>query len=188
MTKAEDLTRPDRDGEPLAIDPADSGHASEYLAHLKRICAQTPYMLQSPQDALPLPGEQGQVLDRLLSLDNSTCLLALRPHREKGQRVIGSLTLLGGRTHRTRHLCTLGMGVDRDDWRRGIGGALLDKALDWARKNPVVSRITLKVFTDNAPAIQLYQSRGFKRDGELLSEVVFDGSDYTLIGMNLCVG
>ena len=189
MTEAEDVTQAgrDREGEPLVLYPADSQHAAEYLTHLKRICEQTPFMLQSPQDALPLPGEQGQVLHRLHSLNNSMCLLAFRPHRDPGLRAVGSLTLLGGRTHRTQHLCTLGMGVDRDDWGRGIGGALLDQALAWARNNTIVKRIALKVFTENEPALQLYRSRGFQTDGELLSEVVFNGSDYTLVGMNLCV-
>jgi len=178
----------DRRGQALTLCVAERGHAEEYLAHMSRICSETPYMLQSPEDALLTVPEQAKVLERFHSLDNCLCLLVLNEARPVGSRVIGSATFLGGRTNRTQHLCTLGMGVDRDDWGHGVGAVLLDTGLDWARGNPTVTQVTLKVFPQNEGAVYLYSSRGFEREGELRREVRLGVEEHSLIGMGLCVG
>jgi RimJ/RimL family protein N-acetyltransferase len=177
----------DRHGEVYQIRVANGKHASEYLTHMGRICSETPYMLQSAVDPMPDVDEQSNVLEHLRIMNNSACMLALRPKREPGRRVAGSITFLGGRTVRTQHLCTLGMGVDKEDWGLGIGSILLDAGLTWAMENPLLRRITLKVFPDNAQARHLYLSRGFEEDGELLREVCLPDGYISLIGMNLCV-
>jgi GNAT superfamily N-acetyltransferase len=54
----------------------------------------------------------------------------------------------------------LGLGVADAHQGRGLGGALLDQLLAWARTRgvPVIYLIAVK---DNARAVHLYQSRGF---------------------------
>jgi ribosomal protein S18 acetylase RimI-like enzyme len=48
--------------------------------------------------------------------------------------------------------------------RQGIGRALLERAVDWARRVGV-SKLELHVFPHNEPAIQLYEAFGFRREG-----------------------
>ena len=48
--------------------------------------------------------------------------------------------------------------------RRGIGTALLREAEEWA-KAVGVRKLELHVFPHNDAAIQLYESRGFRREG-----------------------
>jgi len=48
--------------------------------------------------------------------------------------------------------------------RRGIGRLLLEQALDWARTSDI-RKIELHVFPWNEPAIGLYESFGFVREG-----------------------
>jgi ribosomal protein S18 acetylase RimI-like enzyme len=48
--------------------------------------------------------------------------------------------------------------------RRGIGRALLHRAVDWARQVGV-RKLELHVFPWNEPALQLYESFGFEREG-----------------------
>ena len=48
--------------------------------------------------------------------------------------------------------------------RRGIGNALLGAAVGWARRAGV-AKLELHVFPWNEPAIRLYESFGFKREG-----------------------
>ena len=50
--------------------------------------------------------------------------------------------------------------------RRGIGRALLASAENWAR-TAGMHRLQLKVITHNGPAIALYESCGFVREGTL---------------------
>ena len=58
----------------------------------------------------------------------------------------------------------LGMGV-RFEWRRqGIGRRLLDACLSLAR-NAGIEKVELEVFSDNAAALRLYDSFGFRQEG-----------------------
>ena len=48
--------------------------------------------------------------------------------------------------------------------RRGIARALLEQSVDWA-SSVGVSKLELHVFPWNEPAIALYESFGFEREG-----------------------
>lgn len=63
------------------------------------------------------------------------------------------------------HVRTLWIGVTKA-WRgHGLGRALMEEALAWARARPEVSRIELTVFADNERAITMYRRRGFEIEG-----------------------
>jgi putative acetyltransferase len=60
---------------------------------------------------------------------------------------------------------SVGMLLDSGFRGRGLGGALLDAAIAWAREARLHG-LELEVFPHNAAALRLYRSRGF-RDEEL---------------------
>jgi RimJ/RimL family protein N-acetyltransferase len=64
----------------------------------------------------------------------------------------------------SRHVADLGLMVAAGHRRRGIGTMLLDAAVDWARVSGV-SKLELHVFPWNEPALHLYESFGFEREG-----------------------
>ena len=80
--------------------------------------------------------------------------------------VVGELSLHTSPTRwRMRHVGSIGMAV-RDDWQgRGVGTALMEAALDLADNWLNLTRIELRVFTDNAAAIALYEKFGFEVEG-----------------------
>lgn len=174
---------PDRQGELLVVRQASASDARAFLAHMRRITSETPYMLQGPDDPLATVGEQRGLFRYMGRSPNSAYFVAVRPHRPEAERICGSATLLGGRTLATMHSCSLGMGVDRADWGRGVGGRLLDVALTWARQSPMLRRMGLQVYTDNARALGLYRSRGFAVEGVLRDEARVAGEPVDLIGM-----
>jgi putative acetyltransferase len=49
--------------------------------------------------------------------------------------------------------------------RRGVGRALMNALLEWAKGVNGLRRLSLEVFATNAPAIRLYESLGFAVDG-----------------------
>jgi RimJ/RimL family protein N-acetyltransferase len=101
---------------------------------------------------------------------NAVCLVALG-----GERIIGTLDMMGGDRAETEHCVTLGMSVAKD-WRdRGIGRALMTRALEWARETDGVSRVELEVFPHNARAIHLYESMGFEHEGRRRRAFVKEG-------------
>jgi RimJ/RimL family protein N-acetyltransferase len=62
------------------------------------------------------------------------------------------------------HVADLGLMVDARYRRQGVGRALLEAAVEWARENGV-RKLELHVFPWNEPAIALYEAFGFEREG-----------------------
>ena len=83
---------------------------------------------------------------------------------EAREGIVGRLSLARDPHPASAHVADLGLMVAAGHRRRGIGGALLDAAVDWAR-GAGVRKLELHVFPHNAPAIALYERAGFRREG-----------------------
>jgi RimJ/RimL family protein N-acetyltransferase len=79
-------------------------------------------------------------------------------------RVIGRLSISRDQHPASKHVADLGLMVDADYRRRGIGRALLVEAVEWAREADV-RKLELHVFPWNEAAIALYEDFGFVREG-----------------------
>ncbi|HMH92801.1 MAG TPA: GNAT family N-acetyltransferase [Streptosporangiaceae bacterium] len=82
-----------------------------------------------------------------------------------GGRVVGLLHV-----EASRHgFGEIGMAVDRD-WRgRGVGSALVQAAIDWAR-GAGLHKLCLEVFPHNAAGIALYRRAGFAEEGRRVAQ------------------
>jgi L-amino acid N-acyltransferase YncA len=86
-----------------------------------------------------------------------------------------------------RHNGRLGMGVIAD-WRgRGLGGALIDAALEAAPRSGF-TRIELEAFASNTAALGLYRSRGFEQEGLKRGVRILDGQVEDFVCMALRLG
>lgn len=83
--------------------------------------------------------------------------------------VVGQLDLFTFPNHpRRRHVGQIGMAVG-DDWQgQGVGTALLQAVVDLADNWLNLQRLELEVYTDNEPALRLYQNFGFVIEGTLV--------------------
>lgn len=120
---------------------------------------------------LPFPSQEMHRKRLAEQPDGFYSLLACVDHE-----VVGHLGLSAHQRHpRRRHAGDLGMAV-RDDWQgKGVGGALLQAAVDLADRWLNLSRLELQVYTDNAPAVALYQKFGFEIEGTLRKMAFRDG-------------
>jgi RimJ/RimL family protein N-acetyltransferase len=82
-----------------------------------------------------------------------------------GGEVIGELTLDGKQRKAMRHCAILGISVRADYRGQGVGRALMERAIIWARDSGSIKRIELQVLARNTIAIQLYEKLGFQREG-----------------------
>jgi putative acetyltransferase len=78
--------------------------------------------------------------------------------------IVGRLSVARDPHSASRHVADLGLMVASSHRRQGIGGALLDQAVAWAR-DAGVRKLELHVFPWNEPAIRLYEQYGFTREG-----------------------
>lgn len=90
-------------------------------------------------------------------------------------RIVGMLSL-HPREERRRHVGEIGMFVHDDFHGRGIGRKLLEACIDLAENWLGLTRIELSVYTDNAPAIALYESCGFQKEGIARNFCLRDGT------------
>jgi RimJ/RimL family protein N-acetyltransferase len=78
--------------------------------------------------------------------------------------VVGRLSVARDQHPASRHVADLGLMVAATHRRRGIGTALLQAAVDWAR-DAGVRKLELHVFPYNEGAIALYEQFGFVQEG-----------------------
>jgi len=85
----------------------------------------------------------------------------------EGDLLVGSLSIRRDDHAVTRHVATLGMFVVAARRGRGIGTALMQEAIRWARERGV-ERVELTVYPHNEAAIALYRLFGFEPEGRLV--------------------
>jgi RimJ/RimL family protein N-acetyltransferase len=78
--------------------------------------------------------------------------------------IVGRLSLARDSHPASTHVADLGLMVRKEARRQGVGRSLLEAAVDWARSSGV-RKLELHVFPWNEPAIKLYESFGFEREG-----------------------
>jgi RimJ/RimL family protein N-acetyltransferase len=98
-------------------------------------------------------------------------LKALRRHPhaavfvvEAAGEIVGRLSVARDPHPASYHVADLGLMVAAGHRRRGVGRALLERAAVWARESRI-RKLELHVFPHNAPALALYESFGFEREG-----------------------
>jgi putative acetyltransferase len=84
---------------------------------------------------------------------------------EIDKRVVGDLGLHTETSPRQRHVGRMGMVVHEDFQGKGVGTALMTAMVELADNWLGLRRIELHVYTDNAPAIHLYEKFGFVIEG-----------------------
>lgn len=90
----------------------------------------------------------------------------------------GKIIANGGlfrRAGRQAHIADLAISVHDDLAGKGVGSHLLGTLIDTADNWHDIRRIELNVFTDNLPAIRLYEKFGFEREGTLRNDAYRDG-------------
>jgi len=83
---------------------------------------------------------------------------------EDDRRIVARLSLSRDPHPASRHVADLGLMVAESHRRRGLGTTLLEQAVTWAR-TAGVRKLELHVFPWNEPALRLYESFGFEREG-----------------------
>jgi RimJ/RimL family protein N-acetyltransferase len=81
-----------------------------------------------------------------------------------GERVVGNLSASRVKYSKGKHRAHVGLGMLPEYRGKGVGRALLEEALGWARSQRV-RKLSLEVIASNKRAVALYRSFGFVQDG-----------------------
>jgi RimJ/RimL family protein N-acetyltransferase len=97
--------------------------------------------------------------------------------------VAGLFTSPGKRSH----VADLGITVRQSCWNLGIGAAMLQYLVTWARATRVLRKIHLEVMVQNASAIRLYEKAGFAVEGTLRRALLKNGVFIDMLVMGLLI-
>lgn len=148
--------------------------------------------------ASEIGGEEGSWLlttaEWRTAADERRYLRAVRRHpdaavfvAEEEGRVFARLSLSRDVHPASRHVGDVGLMVASTHRRRGVGRALLEQAVVWAQGS-AIQKLELHVFPWNQPAIALYESFGFEREGVRRGQYLRDGVPVDAILMALWLG
>jgi RimJ/RimL family protein N-acetyltransferase len=132
------------------------------MLELTRSVADESYngILHSSGDTLRTVEEQRKVIEQRMGSGNCMILLA-----EANGQIIGIVSCVGGVLTSTERTVGLGIMVKKE-WRgQGIGTAMMQHILAWARNTPIVKRVDLEVLTNNPRAAHIYEKLGFQTEG-----------------------
>jgi len=145
--------------ETLVVRRAHPGDAAALVALAEAVASEPEGWLIS-EGAWRTPGEERRFLRAIRRYGDAAVFLAELP----GDRIVGRLSLGRDPHPASRHVADLGLMVAAGHRRRGVGRALLEQAVGWAR-DVDVRKLELHVFPHNTAAIALYERFGFRREG-----------------------
>ncbi len=144
----------------LTIRPATSSDTAWYLDLVRSLATEPdPQIPLGPDEHFRTPEQQAELFGGALARGDLFLIAEWN-----GDRVV-EVNLRRGARPAFKHSAALGIAVARP-WRgKGIGAALMEKAMDWAKGDGALRRIELNVFATNATAIRLYERCGFVVEG-----------------------
>ena len=99
-------------------------------------------------------------------------------------KLVGSADVVRGRHSKNRHTAQLGIALRKETRGLGLGTAMMQASIDWARAIGI-RKLTLGVFATNTVARKLYGNLGFKEEGRLKGQVILRGQPDDEIWMSL---
>ena len=162
-----------KDGSTIIIREATPADAAAMIDLVLNILSTSAYTLTTTAEFTYSEGEEAQFLQSYLDNPGSIFLVA-----ELNGTLVGNLSFTNGKKKREQHNGVIAMGI-RDGYRgKGIGTFLLESLLDWARQNPLITKISLEVFLQNSHAINLYRNMGFMEEGRLRRGIRLEDGEY----------
>lgn len=167
-----------KNGAALLIREAAADDARAVLEYVEAVSGESDFLAFGPGEFELGETAERDVLQRYADSANQLYLLGL-----VDGAVAAALIFSASQRPRLRHCGELGMSVRKRYWGLGVSSRMLDALIDWAKAGEI-RKLNLRVRTDNARAIRLYEKKGFKLEGTIRREMFLAGTYYD----NHCMG
>lgn len=119
-------------------------------------------------------------IEGCITKDNAIYAIA-----EVDGKLAGYISFEGGWRPRNRHMGEFGIAIKKEFWGLSIGCILIQHLVDWAKQGGIITKINLKVKSDNTLAIKLYEKLGFRYEGKIIKDTLIDGIYYDVDCMGM---
>ena len=136
----------------LEIEVVSVEDAEALIEYTKKVGKETNF-LSFGEEGLELSIQQEELyIQSVLESENQMMLLA-----KLGQEIIAVDS-----KEKFQHVGELGISILKEYWGQGLGSALMEELLSWAKDYSPLEKIKLAVVKENVTAIALYKKFGFK--------------------------
>ena len=103
---------------------------------------------------------------------------------QANEKTVGVAHLVRGKFKKNKHVGFLGISILKEFRKIGIGTAMMNYMVKWARRQKGLEKISLTVFSTNEAAINLYCTFGFRIEGMSKKQYKIEGRyiDETIMG------
>lgn len=165
----------------FSIETVDESGCDELILYLNDLSsdngkAPTGYFLPRSQNEAGIPPEKEKSFRAGLTIPiGSPGWRRAWVARAANRQIAGHIDLRSHSESVAAHRCLLGLGVQRDHRRLGVGAALLSHASEWALANTGLEWIDLQALSANESAVRLYLRAGFVQVSEVPEMFKIDG-------------
>ncbi|MBH0157373.1 GNAT family N-acetyltransferase [Fictibacillus sp. 5RED26] len=170
-------------GRKVTVRDASIQDAERMLMVAPKSLVDAPYMLTTVEDLKRLSLEDiKNELENYAANPNYLKLIA-----EYENEIAGVIDFKNGNKEKVAHQGTFAMTVLPQYRNLGVGRALIESLISWARKNENIEKVCLEVMEDNHGAIHLYKALNFVEEGRKAKAIKMNGRYQDLILMALFV-
>lgn len=144
----------------FVVRPADPSDAEALTRLAEAVSGEPEAWLISADGEWRSVGDERRYLKAVRRFPHAAVYVA---ERDDGA-IVGRLSVARDTHPASAHVADLGLMVAKEARRQGVGRALLEAAVEWAR-GAGVRKLELHVFPWNEPALRLYEQFGFEREG-----------------------
>jgi RimJ/RimL family protein N-acetyltransferase len=156
------------------------GDGPELVTYLHKIGGESDFLSFGPGELSISVSDEEAMLEDSRKATNKIIVLAVVENR-----VVGCLHFEGGARTRIHHTGEFGVSVLKDYWDQGIGTAMVQELIQWAKATGVIRKLNLRVRSDNDRAVSVYEKIGFIQEGLITREFIISGQFYDFIYMGL---
>jgi len=128
----------------------------------------------------PTIPEEEQILSNYIERPNSLFLVA-----EFEGKLVGNINVDGNQRQILRHTAVFGMGMHKEWQSCGLGTAILNAAVNWAKNDSDLEILFLQVYAENEAGLALYRKMGFVEHGRIPNFFKQNGRYHDEISMHL---
>jgi RimJ/RimL family protein N-acetyltransferase len=131
------------------------------------------HFIQLPYEFTRSKSEEKKILKNRWNSKNEITLIAV-----SNSKIIGLLMVNTNSKTRTLHTGEFGIAILKEAQGLGIGNAMMEALLNWAKALTSLERIELRVHAENEAAIKLYKKFGFNVEGRRIRAIKYDDGIY----------
>jgi RimJ/RimL family protein N-acetyltransferase len=94
---------------------------------------------------------------------------------QANEKTVGMAHLVRGKFEKNKHVAFLGIIISKEFRRIGVGTAMMNYIMEWAKKQKGLEKISLTAFSTNETAINLYRTFGFETEGTSKKQYKIEG-------------